>query len=533
MITASTANFHVGPDNAPDKYRLLRMVGSGGEAQLWQAELMVAGGTEPVAVKVLRPEHSGDFARLSVRWSEQAELLRFVRHPGVVGVREHFEGAPLHAPNSPASGERQLYLVMNWVEGQSLRDWAVLHQGAAATLQALQHLDQIAEVLDLLHSGSATPGGRALVHGDLSPGNVMIDHAGQAILIDFGLIRTIKHRTAGPMGTHGFAAPEVWSAGEYSPTADRYSFGAVAYFVLIGSPPAGSYDQIRRGLTSNPLLAARNPVNIDWLLTIFSDDPGQRPPSALQWVRLLRNTATTTHPPGPAPSTVPPSGPAASTMHTIPPYTRLSDTSTPSRRSQRSRWAAALAAAVVVGGAITVGATAFRPGVSGGGTPNESASTTAALPGPTPAITPTQQSTGQAGSTTTRSPAQTSEPGPAPSFTVRRESGATPLQLADGYVADLDSRAANWDVQRGLSGDLRAYAGALSAGVDLSPVSGPPDYNTCRATTDYYKSINLANIDPGYTFCVRTNQGRYAHVVIRSPSIPVTLDVTVWDPPNR
>lgn len=51
----------------------------------------MAGGTEPVAVKILRPERIGEIVRQSARWREQAELLRFVRDPGVVGVREHFE----------------------------------------------------------------------------------------------------------------------------------------------------------------------------------------------------------------------------------------------------------------------------------------------------------------------------------------------------------------------------------------------------------------------------------------------------------
>ena len=95
MTATLGSSYHVGPDDQPDKYRLLQQVGRGGEAQLWQGELSVAGGVEPVAIKI-RSRTEGDFARSSQRWNEQAELLRFIRHPGVVGVREHFEGAHFH-----------------------------------------------------------------------------------------------------------------------------------------------------------------------------------------------------------------------------------------------------------------------------------------------------------------------------------------------------------------------------------------------------------------------------------------------------
>jgi serine/threonine protein kinase len=169
-------NFHVGPIDNPDKYRLLQQVGRGGEAELWQAELSVAGSAEPVAIKI-RTREAGDFAQSSTRWSEQAELLRFVQHPGVVTVREHFEGAPMHlrgATNGAAQSDG-LYLVMNWVDGLALHEWALVNREAPDRLpRILRHLAQVADVLDWLHSGAATPSRREVIHGDLSPGNVII-----------------------------------------------------------------------------------------------------------------------------------------------------------------------------------------------------------------------------------------------------------------------------------------------------------------------------------------------------------------------
>lgn len=286
--------FHVGPDGEPDKYELVRQFGAGGEAQLWQAVLRLAGEAEPVAVKVLRTEHDDDFDSLSARWAEQAELLRFVRHPGVVGVREHFEGAPAH-PLGAASNTfgRSLYLVMNWVTGRPVRDWILVNSGPDAVLQTMNHLEQVAEVLDWLHSGQATPSGRAVVHGDLSPGNVMINDAGQAILVDFGLVRIAAHHTVHASGTPGYAAPEVWRSGAYSPAADRYAFGAVACFMLTGEDPPPDFASASAHLAGIPAIAHAGAQRFDVLTRMFSDDPAQRP-GAVEWVRALRSGASVT-----------------------------------------------------------------------------------------------------------------------------------------------------------------------------------------------------------------------------------------------
>lgn len=292
MSTVDTT-FWVGPEDTPDKYRLVRQFGAGGEAQLWKAEIEVAGRMEPVAVKILRPERMHDFQRLSARWAEQAELLRFVRHPAVVGIREHFEGPPPHVAESTGdTTERSLYLVMNWVEGDSLRDWVLLHPGREGLVRGLQHLEQLAEVLDWLHSGRATPSGREVVHGDLSPGNVMISAVGQVTLVDFGLVRIAAHHTVEAAGTPGYAAPEVWTKGEYAPAADRYGFGAVAYFVLTGERPPIQLSEIQAGLAASPLIGRGTPERLAELMRIFSEDPGQRP-RASDWVLSLRSAATT------------------------------------------------------------------------------------------------------------------------------------------------------------------------------------------------------------------------------------------------
>lgn len=269
-------SLYVGPDSQPDKYRLVRSLGRGGGATLHLAEATLPGRTEPVVVKALD---------VGSRWAEQAELLRSVDRPGVVGVREHFEGAAEH----PQGGARErtgrrLYLVADHVDGLDLRAWRA-GRGAPGPGEALRYLEQAARELDVLHTGQATPSGRSVVHGDLSPGAVMVGADGRVTLVGFG--------PAGP--APGYAAPET-SGGGYGPAADRYAFGAVAFHALTGEDPPASPERLRERFAALPLLADAEERTRALVASMFSDDPAERP-EASEWVRALRTQAASA--PGP------------------------------------------------------------------------------------------------------------------------------------------------------------------------------------------------------------------------------------------
>ncbi|MFF4577050.1 serine/threonine protein kinase [Streptomyces sp. NPDC001373] len=290
----TSQKLYIGPDSAPDRYRLLRSIGRGGEAVIHLAEIELAGGAEPVVVKVLDSKttiSSEEFARISQKWNEQAELLRFVHRPGVVGVREHFEGPPIH-PAGEASGlsGRSLVLVMNHVDGLDLRDWRTERDLStpAGRREVMATLEQLADVLDWLHSGKATPSGRQVVHGDLSPGNVMVDADGQATLVDFGLSKlTAEHRTAEIWFTPGYAAPEVFD-GRRTPATDRYAFGAIAYFLLSGESPPRTPGLLAEAMAELPQIAALDAEQRARIAALCAGDPQQRPPSLAGWVQDLR-----------------------------------------------------------------------------------------------------------------------------------------------------------------------------------------------------------------------------------------------------
>ncbi|WP_329198522.1 MULTISPECIES: protein kinase domain-containing protein [unclassified Streptomyces] len=335
----TSQNLHIGPDSAADRYRLLRSIGRGGEAVLYLAEIELAGSSEPVVVKVLDSKTTitpDVFDRISQKWNEQAELLRFVHRPGVVGVREHFEGPPIHRPGESGTlTGRALVLVMNHVDGLDLRDWRAERTltTAAERREVMRTLEQLADVLDWLHSGKATPSGRQVIHGDLSPGNVMVDAHGQATLVDFGLSKlTADHQTAEVWFTPGYAAPEVFD-GKRTPGTDRYAFGAIAYFLLSGESPPSSPEQLARAVQALPQIAVLDAEQRSRITAIYAYDPAERPVSLTGWMKEVRHAVVSTTgstsqrataaqdavPPRPVAAPVVPPQPAAPPVAATPP----------------------------------------------------------------------------------------------------------------------------------------------------------------------------------------------------------------------
>ncbi|MDQ2589066.1 protein kinase domain-containing protein [Saccharothrix yanglingensis] len=368
-------SFFVGPDGSPDKYQLFHHVGGGGEATLWKASVTLAGEEELVAVKILRIDHLGDIDRWRARWQEQVDLLRLVARPGVVGVHDSFEGDSMHPRGRPGSGERALYLVMNWVEGVTVQDW--VSQGPT-TGERFRHLGQVAETLDALHGGQATPSGRPVVHGDITPANIIINRRGQATLVDFGLFRVARHVTEFPAGTPGYHAPEVARSGEYTPAADKYSFGALTYFVLTGGYRPLSPPDMRHGLARQGLFEGDEAL--DWFMAILDDNPERRP-DAGAWLRGLRGATSTALPrSGPLP---PPPAPARTTDALRPPApnSRAGGWLTPGRKRGLVALGAIAAANIAYG--------ALSGSSDRGAEPGGSTETTTAT------VTPTSGTTGQ------------------------------------------------------------------------------------------------------------------------------------------
>ncbi len=210
------------------RYLVERELGQGGMGVVYGC-LDKLGGVR-VAVKGLPPDLSHD----SIEMEEVRENFRLVgdlRHPCIAGVR------------TLEKDERgEFYLVMDLVEGESLRKWErdKRKAGGVSLKEAVAVLRQVASALDYAH-------GRKVVHRDVKPGNVMIDGKGEVKVLDFGLadqIRTslsrVSHVHRGTSGTGPYMSPEQWRGQPQDGKTDQYALGVMAYEMLAGRLPFGS-----------------------------------------------------------------------------------------------------------------------------------------------------------------------------------------------------------------------------------------------------------------------------------------------------
>ncbi len=201
-----------------DGYEVRHLLGAGGSAVVW-----AGAGPDGVlrALKVLQPVTGTPGASDATGPADplhELSLLRRVRHPRVVAV---------HDISRDEAGNP--VLVLDLAPGGSLAQ--VLRQrrrlGAAEVVGLLSVLGP---ALEELHSAG-------VVHGDLAPGNVLLDARGEPLLADLGLARAMGRRHGSVLGTPGFADPAVVAGEDAGAAADVYGLAAVAWWALTGQVP--------------------------------------------------------------------------------------------------------------------------------------------------------------------------------------------------------------------------------------------------------------------------------------------------------
>jgi serine/threonine protein kinase len=242
---------------------LERQLGQGGMGKVYRARWR--GGS--VAVKLL-PKPLRGHAPVAARFLEEAALLGRLRHPGIVAVRG--------LGRLPDGGH---FLVMDLVEGGDLA--RRLAAGPIAVADALRWTAEAADALDHAH-------GQGIVHCDLKPSNLLLDHDGHVRVSDFGLARALADGGRHGGGTPGFMAPEQFeAAGPVSERTDVHGLGAVLYALLAGRAPFGA----ERSSEGPSLVALRPdvPAEVEALCRrCLAAHPKHRPASAAEVAEELR-----------------------------------------------------------------------------------------------------------------------------------------------------------------------------------------------------------------------------------------------------
>lgn len=136
-------------------------------------------------------------------------------------------------------------------------------------------LAPVASALGRLHR-------RGVTHGDVSPGNVLLDAQGRPVLADLGVARLAGDRSVDLWASEGFAAPEVERGSPPSPASDVYAVGALGWFALTGSVPGPHVYRAPLAERSRAGVGAEALVEV--LGRALRSDPSERPDAdTLAW----------------------------------------------------------------------------------------------------------------------------------------------------------------------------------------------------------------------------------------------------------
>jgi len=149
------------------RYVVIDRVGAGGMGVVYSAYDPQLG--RKVALKLLHPQLGRDELGQR-RLLREAQAMAQLRHPAVIAV--HDAGVD----------EDRVFVAMEFVDGESMRDWLAASGGRRPWREVVALFQQAAEGLAAAHDAG-------LVHRDFKPDNVMIDGSGRARVMDFGLAR--------------------------------------------------------------------------------------------------------------------------------------------------------------------------------------------------------------------------------------------------------------------------------------------------------------------------------------------------------
>ncbi len=245
-----------------DRYEIVRAVARGGMGSVWLARLVGKHGfTKTVAIKTIAPEFASN-PQFHAMFLEEARLSSKLAHANiaqVLDVGEHGGG---------------VYIVFEWVDGQSLEQICRAHEATGAEVPIPLLLRAIADACAGLHAAhelrdeAGTPLG--VVHRDVTPGNVLVSDQGSAKVIDFGIAKSRDRvhgetRSGFVKGTPQYMSPEHACREPLDRRTDVWSLGAVMFRVINGVPPFRDHEALldyMDGSKPLPVLRSGTPADV-------------------------------------------------------------------------------------------------------------------------------------------------------------------------------------------------------------------------------------------------------------------------------
>jgi eukaryotic-like serine/threonine-protein kinase len=201
-----------------DRYKILRMIGGGGMAKVYLARDMIL--DRDVAVKILRLDFANEQEFIH-RFQREAQSATSLVHPNIVSVYDVGEEDDIY------------YIVMEYVEGMTLKQYIQQHYPISVE-KSLDIMGQLASAISHAHQNH-------IIHRDIKPHNILLDHSGNVKITDFGIAMALTStsitQTNSVLGSVHYLSPEQARGGMATRKSDIYSLGIVMFELLTGRLP--------------------------------------------------------------------------------------------------------------------------------------------------------------------------------------------------------------------------------------------------------------------------------------------------------
>jgi serine/threonine protein kinase len=251
-----------------------------------------------VAIKTILLHESGiqEQREFRERFFVEAQAAGRLLHPGIVTVFDVGEEPETSDP----------YIVMEYIDGQTLRELLAAGTGKLPVATALQIIQELAEALDYAHA-------QGVVHRDIKPANILVTKEGQAKIGDFGIAQLdLSHITlpGRVVGTPAYMSPEQLDGRQVDGRSDLFSLGAILYSLVTGfSPFQGNsattvcFKVANRDPLQATALAPELPPALDSVITrALAKDPADRYQRGIEFALDLQELRR--HPPAARKSTL-------------------------------------------------------------------------------------------------------------------------------------------------------------------------------------------------------------------------------------
>lgn len=256
------------------RYQLIRQMANGGMASIYEA--IDTRLDRKVAVKIMHA-HLAQDEQFVERFIREAKAAAALSHPNIVAVQDQ---------GWNQSGTPAIFLVMEMIEGHTLRDY-LNEQGKLSVSDGVKFLLPVLSALGAAHK-------LGIVHRDIKPENILISKEGRVKIADFGLAKgpllgsTMTAESSVILGSVSYLSPEQVQRGIADARSDVYSIGITAFEIFTGKKPFEGAEPIQiaymhvnnRVPRISELIEGVPDALDDLIYRATSSDPDQRPRDA-------------------------------------------------------------------------------------------------------------------------------------------------------------------------------------------------------------------------------------------------------------